>query len=478
MRDQILELIKSKPKQYVKIIQKDPLLKQWVKDNSLITSDRFVEMIYSAIFQVENKCPYGNTKKYDRISTGFVNCGPANKCKCTKDSISKEVSNTKTGWDQHKHNNVNNKRAATMLSKYGCLYNSQRSDIKHIWSKPKISNQAYEKLTNFDWLNNEYNIKQRSLVDIANELQVYYSTVGYYCRSFNFSIRQTTNYSLTELEITNYINSLGVNVTNNDWNILGTHELDIVCPNNIAIEVNGLYWHSYNPTDSKVENRTYHLTKTSKCQNLNLELLHITDYEWIHKNDIIKNLIRSKLGFNSRIFARNCTVLEVSKNIEREFLNQYHLQGFVPSIKSFGLYYHNELLMLVSIGKTRFSKEADYELLRVCTKNNVTVVGGLSKLLKQIKLQFANSKLISYCDYSKSYGNAYKKVGFTLVRNTEPGYFWTDGNNIISRYKSQKHNLNKWLISFDPNKSESENMFSAGYRRFWDCGNLVFLMQL
>ena len=34
--------------------------------------------------------------------------------------------------------------------------------------------------------------------------------------------------------------------------------------------------------------------------------------------------------------------------------------------------------------------------------------------------------------------------------------------------------LKNKLSSFDNNKTESENMFNNGYRRIWDCGNLVF----
>lgn len=76
------------------------------------------------------------------------------------------------------------------------------------------------------------------------------------------------------------------------------------------------------------------------------------------------------------------------------------------------------------------------------------------------------------------YGNQKKftriSTGFNFVRETGPGYFWTDGNTVYSRYRCQKKNLSKWLSSFNSDLSEAENLFRAGYRRYWTCGNLVF----
>ena len=44
-----------------------------------------------------------------------------------------------------------------------------------------------------------------------------------------------------------------------------------------------------------------------------------------------------------------------------------------------------------------------------------------------------------------------------------------------SRIKYQKHKLGKLLETFDPAKSEIENMKLNGYHRIFDCGNLVFV---
>ena len=156
--------------------------------------------------------------------------------------------------------------------------------------------------------------KKRSLVDIAGELNVYYGTVCEYLKQHNFKIRKKTNYSLTELEISDFLKTINVSTKTSYWDLLSNKEIDIFIPSkNIAIEVNGLYWHSSG--DKNIENKNKHLEKTIACENLGVELLHITDYEWINKKEIIKNLLRSKLGLNKKVYARKC-VIKIVSNIE------------------------------------------------------------------------------------------------------------------------------------------------------------------
>jgi hypothetical protein len=434
-------------------------------------------MVYSSIYKVSNVCEFGKLKKFDRISTGFIGCGPAKTCLCTKEKISKNVSVAKTQYSDLKKDEINQKRSNTMLEKYGCEFNSQRDDIKHIWEKPKISIESFDKLTNYEWLNNEYNIKNRNLIDIASELKVYYSTVAEYCKKFNFKIRQTTNYSQCEKEICDFLDNLEITYKRHDWEILKNKEIDILIPEKkIGIEVNGLYWHSYNPSTLNSEDRLKHYSKTEEAKLKNIDLLHITDYEWKYKNNIIKNIIKSKLGMNDKIYARKCVIKEVNKNEEKIFLNNYHLQGYIFSEKCYGLFNNNELMMIMSFSKSRFNKNAEYEILRICSKENITVVGGLSKLITHIKIILNNKKIITYCDYSKSSGNSYIKSGFKMIGKSNPGYFWTDGNIVISRYKTQKNQLKKWLSNYCESLSESENMFKNKFKRYWDCGNLIFLI--
>lgn len=55
---------------------------------------------------------------------------------------------------------------------------------------------------------------------------------------------------------------------------------------------------------------------------------------------------------------------------------------------------------------------------------------------------------------------------------------WIKKDIQLSRYKTQKSKLNKILPSFDPTKSESENMILAGFTKVYDAGNEVFALKI
>ena len=53
-----------------------------------------------------------------------------------------------------------------------------------------------------------------------------------------------------------------------------------------GIELNGLYWHSYNPMSFPHEDafgkfKVKHLAKTLESSDAGVELMHVTDWEWM-----------------------------------------------------------------------------------------------------------------------------------------------------------------------------------------------------
>jgi hypothetical protein len=481
MKDRIIEIVENNPKRYSQIIRGNPELMAWVEKNMLVSSEvSIAEKVYSAINQTDGVCPIGNKKSFITITQGYGYCGHASVCKCNKELSAAKQSKTRAVLTEEQKQQTEDARVKTMNERYGHSYNTQRPEVKEVLKKPKVSPEVFEKLSNYEWLNEEYNTKKRSLVDIAEELGVYYGTVGEYCSKFNFYIRQRAAYSMVEIQIKEYIESLGLEVEHGNWTVFGDREIDLYIPSKkLGIEVNGLFWHSYNPNRGPTnEDVNRHLHKTTRANELGVNLLHITDYEWSHKQEKIKSLIATKCGiFKQMIYARKCDIREVSKTEEKAFVDENHLQGYVPSSTALGLYHDNELVSLMSIGKSRFDKTSGYELLRFCTKLHTGVVGGAEKLMAGIKKIVGNDRVTSYCDLSKFTGNVYEKLGFQKIDTPTPSYFWTDGDNIvISRFKCQKKQLQIWLTSFDPLKSEAENMFAAGYRRFWDCGQQKYVL--
>ena len=281
--------------------------------------------------------------------------------------------------------------------------------------------------------------------------------------------------SFAEKEINNFIKT-EINLSPIKIKIEGS-EIDVYIPTRgFGIEYNGLYWHSDRYVD-----KNYHLLKTKKCERNNIKLLQIFEDEWRDKEDIVKSIIKNKLGVSElKIYARKTIIKEVSPKEAVKFLNENHIQGFVGSNIKLGLYYKDELVSLMTFGKKRVSmgskssEEGEYEMLRFCNKINTSVVGGASKLLRFFEINYKPKSILSFADRRYSDGNLYDKLGFDFIGETKPNYFYfeKDKNVRRHRFKFRKDALIK--EGYDPNKSEREIMEERGFLRIYDCGQLKY----
>lgn len=254
--------------------------------------------------------------------------------------------------------------------------------------------------------------------------------------------------------------------------ILKGKELDVYFPNDkVAVELNGRYWHS----ESNGKGINYHYNKTSDCAKQGITLLQFWENEVEDTPEIVKSMIDSRLGKCNRIFAKDCSIIEVPSGVARDFLNNNHLQGFRQSTFRLGLWYKNSLVSMMTFSVPRFTDKYQFELVRFCSVIGSTIVGGASKLFKHFIKNFNPASVVTYANLRYSNGNVYEKIGFRLDHQSPPSYFYTDSNVNISRYEAQKHKLPKLLGErFNEGLTESENMVNCGYHKVYDCGNKVF----
>jgi len=282
--------------------------------------------------------------------------------------------------------------------------------------------------------------------------------------------------SLCETNLGEFIKSLGVDPIVHNRSVISPYEIDLLV-DNLGIEFNGNYYHSYNSKETKDE-INYHLNKTNLCETLGYQLLHIFEYEWMTKQDIVKSIIRTKLGKNEVIPARKCVIHEVPHLIAKSFLEKNHMQGWAQHKYAYGLHYNDRLVAIITFGKPRYSKTYDYEIIRFSSLLDITVIGGFSKLLKHFIESHSPKTIISYGNrrWCTILSNVYEKNGFKLIDKTSPNYVYIYGNEVLSRIKCQKHKLHTFLNNFDSGLTEYDNMFNNGYRRLWDCGNLKYVL--
>jgi hypothetical protein len=284
---------------------------------------------------------------------------------------------------------------------------------------------------------------------------------------------EVSKVSQEETEVAQFLSNY-VKVECNNRDIIWPYEIDINIPDhNIAVEYNGLFWHS----EKSGKPKNYHMIKTIKCSDLGIKLIHIFDDEWKNKKEIVKSILLSKLGlYNERLYGRNCRVAVIDCNTKNDFLTTNHIQGKDNSSIHLGLYFNDELLSIMTFGKRKITgSEPLWEMIRYCNKLNTQIVGGASKLFTYFKNNYNIDRVISYADRRWSVGDLYHKLGFKFENKTKLNYWYTiDYKNRAHRSGFQKHLLHNKINNFDPNLTEWDNMQANGYDRIWDCGNLMF----
>lgn len=379
------------------------------------------------------------------IYGGSLRCGRTTSCGCDK----------------------NTKRKHTLMQRYGEVSTIKINNPRENWQIEVINNK--DKFT--EYLKNN----KLSISELAKQLNVGYSAVQVLVHKYNLEsyVNLWDFSSQYENEIKNYIKSIySSTVEYNIRSVIPPYELDIYIPDKkLAIEFNGNYWHS-----SCNKDKNYHLNKTIKCIQSGIRLIHIFEYEWVNEStkSKIKNLLHDSICGCNVLMARKCDIKEISGSEAEKFETDYHINGAVNASINFGMYYNNELIGIVTFGKPRFNSEYQYELIRLCWRPGIIVVGGFEKFMAAFTNKYKPISLISYVNASKFYGTSYKRLGFKYDGWTEPNYVWVNSNNdVISRYKAQKQNLVKQ--GYSPDMTEEEIMSSLGYIKVYDSGNLRYI---
>jgi serine protease inhibitor ecotin len=280
-------------------------------------------------------------------------------------------------------------------------------------------------------------------------------------------------------EMSGFLSSLGIeNVL--EATLPGTRlKLDIlVPPKNIAIEMNGIYWHS---EDNKDKDRTYHANKQSLAKASGIRLIHIFDDEWDNKRSTVERTIRNILGLSNeeKVSARSCTIEVVPPAIARPFLERNHIQGFAGATAYFGLFSRGVLVAVAGFamrerGRGGKKSTEQAELVRYCT--SASVRGGLSKLINHAKGVLGFSVLTTFSDMRIFEGKSYKAAGFVEENKLPPDYFYSKWGKRIHKSLLQKSRVrimaDKGLALYDPDFTEAELSLINDYSKVWDCGKI------
>ena len=285
--------------------------------------------------------------------------------------------------------------------------------------------------------------------------------------------------STGEEEILKFLKEIcNENIESRNRNVIKPQELDIFIPSkNIAIEFDGLRWHS----ELFNKDKNYHLHKTELCKKNGITLIHIFEDEWIYYKDIVKEKLRHILKVDNnkkKIYARNCFVKEISKKETNLFLLKYHIQGYSKSTVNYGAFFENELVGVMQFKKTNNKNE--WELTRFASNYNYICCGVGGKLFSHFVKNYNPEKIKSFADRRWTVdeeNNLYTKIGFKLYKTLSPDYKYINIKNQQKRI--HKFNFRKQILhkkyGFPLTMTETEMTEKLGYYKIYDCGLLKYV---
>lgn len=237
--------------------------------------------------------------------------------------------------------------------------------------------------------------------------------------------------------------------------------------NNTLIEIDPSATHNstYGIKGKNPTPKSYHLEKTELAKKHNFHCIHVWDWDNL-------DLIARSFMLKNTVYARQCEVVDVSKEDAIKFLNENHLQGACNGlIENIGLMKDGELLGIMCFGKPRYNRNFKKELLRLCFRTDVLVIGGSEKMFSHYIEKYDPKSIISYCDISKFDGKVYDRLGFRLARKGRPSLHWWNGKLHIRHSMLLQLGFDK-IFGTDFGKGTSNEFLMLDHKfvEIWDCG--------
>ena len=397
------------------------------------------------------------------------------------------------------------KRKDTMIRKFGTMnmfgteiFKSKMIDIyghENIMRNEEFKRSVVQKMQNTkrSYLSAKLAVYGISLLDIneknwvvmkcqcSNDIEIANSSLNSFLRSeinpcsfCNPMVKETKSSSRGENEVLEFIRTMHP-FARHRWINYGTGELDIFAKEmNIGIEYNGVWWHN-----ELYRSSNFHKECTEKWLKQGVNVYHIWEDDWQDKQEIIKSRLQNIFGKSKKIYARKCELKKISSTESKTFLERNHIQGNVNASYRYGLFYDNELVQVMTFGRSRGMLrnrgETAYELLRFATELNTAIIGGASRLFKAFIQEVKPEEIVSYCDRSWSpdhKNTVYHKLGFLLEKITTPNFWYVINGRRFNRMNFQKHKLN--ISENEKGKTEHEIMLSRKHYRIYDAGNFKF----
>jgi hypothetical protein len=151
-------------------------------------------------------------------------------------------------------------------------------------------------------------------------------------------------------------------------------------------------------------------------------LIHLWEDQWSEHPSIVRSRLLAMLGTSRRLWARQTTAQRIDQQRLDAFLLENHLWGPTKARYRLGLFLADELVAVASFSprwNVRFKGDrtlASHELIRYCSRRGETVVGGISKLIRQFEREAAPDEIVTVIDRDWGDGKGWASLGFRPLK--------------------------------------------------------------
>lgn len=272
-----------------------------------------------------------------------------------------------------------------------------------------------------------------------------------------------------------------------DYSLIG-RELDIYIPaRKIAVEFNGLYWHS-----EKFKSRAYHYEKWKACREKGVTLFQIWEDDWDGNKTIVLRMLAEKIGARKTldtsllkafepsmvetVGARKLRLETVTKNEARVFLDANHIQGYASGTVYIAGRDTTGIIRALLVVK-RTNADGAWRIERFATRGNIP--GGFTRLLGfaekhiQQNSRFPLNYWITFSDNAVSNGNLYASTGFFVDKELGADYTYLVDNRRVHKFNYRlKRFREDATLTWEAGLTEKQLAEQNGLLRVWDAGKI------
>lgn len=405
--------------------------------------------------------------------------------------------------NSYQRNEIKEKIKQTKLERYGSeVYNNSEKqkqtmldiyNVKCGYNLPEVQNKIREKFGGMGWSSNK--IKEK----IKQTCQERYSSDWYITSDVAQEKRKTSSNIISKPNklFADLLAKEGIE-TEFEFRYNKEYSFDLhILNTNILIEINPTYTHNstigaffFGEEQKEPLDKNYHYNKCLSAINNGYQLISV--FDWMNLDKVIDIIKAKTKKLNNRIFANKCKIKEISQKEANQFLDLYHIQGRTNhQTVCIGLYYNNELVQIQTFGKPRYNKLVEYEAIRLATKFDTYIIGGVSKGFNYFIKKYNPKSIISYNSLNISVGSTDSLQGFKFYRYSKSqGIFVNTLNNDNPEFIRYNTLINKGIdrILNKPSSNfpdyngtyETSNeylLIKEGYVKVYDCGNVSFIWE-